>query len=1638
MNHQYRLFIFIPLLSFALAFQTSLAFGRLSTDDIAALQAQGAAEGWTFTVGENPATKRPLNALCGLTPPKDWEANARFDPCTPSRSLPASFDWCAAGKCTPIRNQGSCGSCWAFATVAPLESNILIHDGVTVDLSEQWLVNCNANGWDCGGGWWAHDYHHWKPDPCGGFGAVTEADYPYVAQYGACGCPYGHPYLIDSWAYIGSPYGVPSTNAIKQAVIDYGPVTVAVRANTAMQGYTGGVFNSCSTGSVNHGVVIVGWDDNQGTNGVWLVRNSWGSGWGESGYMRIEYGCSSIGYGACYVVYQPSGSNHAPILSLPQVLPASGQADTTVFEFFVHYYDADGDPPHESYRKVYISGGHGGTMTRVSGSASNGTYRYATTLPCGYYSYFYTFCDTAYQCDQTPWLDGPSVYIPGDVPIQFNIHAAPRTTCLELQYSLEGSGYWEDLPIDDDQIEIAVPAGSELWIDGGECCPSHECYESAVYVNGSHIGSADCSFSLTLSPSAEYVEIDMSWDYHHELTYQVAGTVLLSGGTPVPGGVLAVLTSSQEEQTQVSTDGTFSFDAQGGVPVSVAFSATGHVFNPPILTFPNHCADEAGLEVTARSADVLVPTVYLDTVPPSVTVASVVSFAWIGQDDVSDPANLQYRYMLDGYDADWSSWSSTTSAAYDLPNGVYTFLVTVKDEADNENAAPERYAFVVNAAPQVTNTERISRSVWATRVTLYMPPAASHPTDVVVLLPEHAPDANDELVPVRIYDSEAGLVGANEIVASILGLLPASLSEADQGWVFTLPDPVSADATVQYDIVWGNVAYFGWKPFVTLPDGFPNGRNGGYIHSAYLDENLTVWRNASKNYYHSPSACDQDGWVFEDAVTDDGFLMSETTIRYVLGECWGGDTGTSTEFWGRRTFEWASHICSFWDSEKYTYDGSTDLYEDGFGFSCFDPDGPPFVVSAFDSSYYDRASINLPRWLICDLFWVAAYHSGGPDRYKAWFLALDNNGTEVVPKTFFEDFQHPNYHGLSSLQVRPIGAGVLLLWERYWETDNGWERQQILYQVRDCAGNLVVATTVLTPVEDDSVEIDDEYDIGSTLPDQSGKVWVSYEHYYSGTECGYFVLNSAGGIWKTPTLTPAEREFRYCDRDGSIWVHNGGDLLVLDENDTEIYEHSPAAYYPTQHAGLIAAAVEQNGSGYRLYDRWYPQYVSLDVPAGANTNAMDLFALDLWDNDLHPANLTLDINGSSVPFPGGPFTGHAEVDVTGLLNEGLNLLTMTQDDFLGGQVLTTFPYIVCLIDDDCDDGVSCTIDTCDVNSNACVYTPDDSACSNGLFCDGDEWCDPVNDCQPGTAPDCADTVDCTVDTCDPVLDECVHTASNGLCVDPDYPICDPEVGCVPPPEGACCRLASRGCLEGVTQTVCDSVDGFFVGPGTNCTDGPPTSPCDYGACCLPGECVESFRVECPELGGDFHSNGTVCDPNPCPGACCQSDGTCDETAEYECSGTWLGQGTSCSASTCLGACCFDEVCIADQSRDGCVGSGGLFAGYGSDCSHPDICVDGACCIGDVCLDNPESNCVGSGGYWLGLFTHCDVDTCVACVTGDANADGDVDLGDFAAFQICFDAAYAYPCDCVDIDNDSDVDLDDYLLFEGRLTGPSGP
>jgi len=257
------------------------------------MRAEIEANGYTFTVGPNPAVQYSIDQICSFNPNMLPVGNYVTTPTAMAitEALPSAY----TGYYTPIKNQASCGSCWAFGTCAQTETAILKNTNQTVDLSEQWLVSCNTNGWGCNGGWWAFDYH---VNP----GAALESCFPYSATDEPCisGCAF--PYNINSWAHVGPSNAMAATEDIKNAIYTYGAVAAAVYVGTPFQYYTSGVFNDCRRRpkSPNHAIQLVGWDD---AKGAWLMKNSWGTGWGENGFMWIAYGCDNVGYAAAYVNY---------------------------------------------------------------------------------------------------------------------------------------------------------------------------------------------------------------------------------------------------------------------------------------------------------------------------------------------------------------------------------------------------------------------------------------------------------------------------------------------------------------------------------------------------------------------------------------------------------------------------------------------------------------------------------------------------------------------------------------------------------------------------------------------------------------------------------------------------------------------------------------------------------------------------------------------------------------------------------------------------------------------------------------------------------------------------------------------------------------------------------------------------------------------------------------------------------------------------------------------------------------------------------------------------------------------------------------------------------------------------------------
>ncbi|KAF9591097.1 hypothetical protein IFM89_001441 [Coptis chinensis] len=199
-------------------------------------------------------------------------------------AVPSSMDWRKKGAVTPIKDQGQCGSCWAFSTVASMEGITQLTTGTLISLSEQELVDCDVNGEDqgCEGGLMDDAFDFIVQN----HGLATEGTYPYKAIDGTC----DKKKEASHAANITGHEDVPANDekALLKAVANQ-PIAVAIDAGGSdFQFYSSGVFTGeCGT-QLDHGVTAVGYGTASDGTKYWLVKNSWGTAWGENGYIRMQ------------------------------------------------------------------------------------------------------------------------------------------------------------------------------------------------------------------------------------------------------------------------------------------------------------------------------------------------------------------------------------------------------------------------------------------------------------------------------------------------------------------------------------------------------------------------------------------------------------------------------------------------------------------------------------------------------------------------------------------------------------------------------------------------------------------------------------------------------------------------------------------------------------------------------------------------------------------------------------------------------------------------------------------------------------------------------------------------------------------------------------------------------------------------------------------------------------------------------------------------------------------------------------------------------------------------------------------------------------------------------------------------------
>jgi len=208
-------------------------------------------------------------------------------------NAPESLNWVEKGAIGAVKDQGQCGSCWAFSTIGALEGRHFIQNNETVILSEQDLVDCDTVDSGCNGGLMGNAYDFIIKNN----GVESSKDYPYTARDGKC----KDNKKKHSDVQVKSKVVLENTDEDHMiAALQSGPLAIAINADL-LQSYTGGVIdakaNKCDPSSLDHGVVLVGY-----TKDTWIIRNSWANSWGEDGYFRFKRGQNTCGVNN-YVAY---------------------------------------------------------------------------------------------------------------------------------------------------------------------------------------------------------------------------------------------------------------------------------------------------------------------------------------------------------------------------------------------------------------------------------------------------------------------------------------------------------------------------------------------------------------------------------------------------------------------------------------------------------------------------------------------------------------------------------------------------------------------------------------------------------------------------------------------------------------------------------------------------------------------------------------------------------------------------------------------------------------------------------------------------------------------------------------------------------------------------------------------------------------------------------------------------------------------------------------------------------------------------------------------------------------------------------------------------------------------------------------
>jgi cathepsin F len=217
--------------------------------------------------------------------------------------VPAAWDWTTKGAVTGVKDQGQCGSCWAFSTVGNMEGVWFLSGKTLTGLSEEQIVDCSTTDYGCQGGWPYWALTDMDAAPYSG-GIDSESSYPYTAGDGNSGsCQFSTDNVASTEAsynnYCNENTNTCTMNQLQQLLVKSGPLSACLDAEP-MQDYSSGIDNpqDCDPTAIDHCITIVGYGTTAGTP-FWKIKNSWGTDWGESGYYYLYRDDSNSGMGVC-------------------------------------------------------------------------------------------------------------------------------------------------------------------------------------------------------------------------------------------------------------------------------------------------------------------------------------------------------------------------------------------------------------------------------------------------------------------------------------------------------------------------------------------------------------------------------------------------------------------------------------------------------------------------------------------------------------------------------------------------------------------------------------------------------------------------------------------------------------------------------------------------------------------------------------------------------------------------------------------------------------------------------------------------------------------------------------------------------------------------------------------------------------------------------------------------------------------------------------------------------------------------------------------------------------------------------------------------------------------------------------------